>query len=329
MFTAVLLEAGVRIFHPMQESMEWFESSVEYGYTQKKKFKQSYKYINSKYDFTMEVSTNTYGHRYFEYDKHKLSRDSYRKVLLLGDSFVFGHGVNIQDHIAYHLDSMLNDVDTNFVVINAGFGGWGTLQQTKYAINHFDIFNPNIIVLFFCGNDPLDDIRFKNNMSNNEKGVLYFPGKVFLRNNSHLYRFLITKFKTLIHQFVLNAKIKEKNAIFNRQSSNIISDKDWERTLGSIHEFQKKFIEFNSEGILFVAATSPWKSNIRKKLLTLNNDKNIYYLDLFNETINLTDDQRRLPYDGHWSKIIHKKFAKTINDKIKENLSKGIKQKNK
>ena len=148
--------------------------------------------------------------------------------MFLGDSFIFGHGVNMKHHIATHLDSLLNISDTNFQIINAGVGGWGTLQETEYAVDHFDIFNPDIIVLILCGNDPLDDIMFKSGMQNSEKGIFYFPGKIFLRDNSHLYRFLVTKLKVLIHQKYLDSKVKEKNVIFDRQSSTSISKKDWE-----------------------------------------------------------------------------------------------------
>ena len=314
--SCLLLEIFFRIFHPMPESMEWFQSSNRYGYTQKPNFVQKYKYPN--HPFVMNVQTNSFGHRFNEYDKGKLSSEDYKKILILGDSFLFGHGVNMKDHFASFLDSMLFSYDTNYVIINAGVGGWGTLQETKYAKDHFDVFNPSIIVLFFCGNDPTDDIMFKNNMKDNEKGLFYFPGKIFLRHNSHFYRFLIIQFKTIIHQFSLNRKIKEKDAILNRQSGSVITSEDWKNTLKYIKNFQNEFMKYNPNGILLVGGTAPWMTDIRDNLSSISNDKNIYYLDLYDETINLTDKQKKQPHDSHWSPLIHNLFAKKVTSLIKD-----------
>ena len=300
--------------------MRWFQSSKEYGYVIKKNFNQKYKYIRSKDGFEMDVKTNSYGHRFKEYDQNKLSNSNYKKIMLLGDSFIFGHGVNMEDHIATHLDSLLSILDTNFQIINAGIGGWGTLQETKYAVDNFDAFNPDIIALIFCGNDPLDDISFKAGMADNEKGLFYFPGKVFLRNNSHLYRFLITKLKLLIHQKYLNSKTKEKDAIYNRQSSTSISEKDWENTLSYIRNFHKNFIEYNDEGMLFIGATSPWDIDIKNKLGSLENGENIIYIDLYEQTKFLDWSDRKLAFDGHWSPLIHKIFAEEIYKTIKQKI---------
>ena len=314
LFLFLFLEVLLRIFHPVQEPMRWFESSENYGYTHKKNFSQNYLYSNSKENFIMNVKTNSYGHRYYEYDKNKLSDSNYKKIMLLGDSFIFGHGINMNEHITSYLDSLL---DTNYVIINAGIGGWGTLQETKYAINHFNKFNPDVIALFYCNNDPIDDIKFKNNMLNNIKGIFYFPGKIFLRNNSHLYRFLVTKFKILLNQIIINKNTKEKVSILNKNNQSLITKENWNNTLKYIKKFQKKFVDFNSKGILLIGASSPWDINIKKKLSSLENGKSIYYLDLYKETINLENSKRRLPHDGHWNPIIHKLFALKLFKKIK------------
>ena len=140
---------------------------------------------------------------------------------------------------------------------------------------------------------------FKNNMKDNEKGLFYFPGKIFLRHNSHFYRFLIIQFKTIIHQFSLNRKIKEKDAILNRQSGSVITSEDWKNTLKYIKNFQNEFMKYNPNGILLVGGTAPWMTDIRDNLSSISNDKNIYYLDLYDETINLTDKQKKQPHDSH------------------------------
>ena len=73
-------------------------------------------------------------------------------------------------------------------LINTGVQGWGTLQKTRYALDHFEDFAPEIVVITFCRNDPSDSAYFLK--KGHSFDAVWFPGKVFLRNNPHLYRFL-------------------------------------------------------------------------------------------------------------------------------------------
>ena len=138
--TLLILEIGIRIFYPQEESIRWFESSAEYGYLNKKNFTQDFSFIG--YDFIMHVQTNSFGHRYREYNTAEFNDKRYKKVLLLGDSFMFGYGINMEDHIATHLDNQLNDNHDFYTVINTGVDGWSTIQEVTYAKDHFQVFNP-------------------------------------------------------------------------------------------------------------------------------------------------------------------------------------------
>ena len=316
-FALLLLEISLRIFYPQQETMRWFESSTEYGYLNKKDFTQDYSYIG--HDFIMHVQTNSIGHRYKEYISADFNDKEYKKVLLLGDSFMFGYGVNMEDHIATHIDNQLNDKHDFYTIINAGVGGWGTIQEVTYAKDNFRVFNPDFIILLFCGNDPDDDNRFLANMSDNQKGVIYFPGKIFMRDHSHLYRFIYTRFHILLHNRLIKSKSKDdENLIVNTQSGNIITSEQWERTLKVINEFHAKFIEFNRQGVVLILATAPWLNEHRQKLRSLPNGINLFYVDLYDETIDLPKEKRRLKHDGHWSELIHYIGAKKISNKILE-----------
>lgn len=311
----LVVEISLMLFFPQQESMRWFESSSKYGYILKKNFIQDYSYIG--HDFTMHVQTNSLGHRFTEYNKANFDNKQYKKVLLLGDSFIFGHGVNMENHIATHLENMLNERDNNFTIINAGVGGWGTLQEVAYAKDNFELLNPDFIILLFCGNDPNDDNKFLAQMADNQKGLFYFPGKVFLRDNSHLYRFLFYRFHVLLHKFVLKIKsINNENLIINEQTGSAINHEQWEKTLKVIKEFHTEYLEFNKAGILLVLSTSPWNRSHRENLSALSNKQNLVFVDLYNDTITLPEEKRKLEYDDHWSELIHYINAKKISESI-------------
>ncbi len=319
-------EIVTRIFCPQQGAISWVEPNVKYGFINKKNFYTKYSFPNS--DFTMEVKTNSLGLRDNEYD---FSRSDVEKILLLGDSFVFGHGVNIEDHFDTKLEDLLSQSGENFKVINAGVNGWGTLQEITYAKDHFELFNPDIIVITFCGNDPWDDAQFKHKMVDLEKGVIRFPGKLFLRKHSHLYRFIFLRYHELVHRWVLRKKIVETNKgdediadenivdedikidkQIDKQSSNIVVEEGWKATLEYIRNFHNDFLKFKPDGVLLLQATNPIDTNISEHLSSLSNGKNLIYVDLYDDAKILLSEQMSLPYDDHWSPSMHSISAKNL-----------------
>jgi hypothetical protein len=320
----LILEIGLRIFYPQEAlirladpTLRWFEPSAEYGFLNKKNFTVDYPF--TPYDFVMHVQTNSFGHRYKEYNTAEFNDKRYKKVLLLGDSFMFGWGVNMEDHIATHLDNLLNANHDSFTIINAGVDNWSTIQEVNYAKDHFQVFHPDFIVLLFCGNDPDGDDNFLAIKPDHEKGGINFPGKKFLRNHSHLYRFIYYRYAILRHNHSIKAKLKENEDLtVDRQSGNVISSEQWERTKKIINEFHDEFLEFNKQGVLLILATAPWDNQYRQELSTLSNGKDLFYIDLYDETIDLPAEKTRLEYDGHWSELMHSLSATKLANKILE-----------
>ncbi len=174
------------------------------------------------------------------------------------------------------------------------------------------MFSPDTIVITFCGNDPRDDLKFTAKMTNNEKGLFYFPGKVFVRNHSHLYRFIYSKFHVLLHNWYLKKRLADNEGFIDKQSANIIAEDDWDRTLGYIKSFCDDFLKFNPDGLLLVQATAPLDANIRSHLSSLSNGEDLVYVDLYDDVSLLEPEQMRLPHDGHWSPLMHSISAKNL-----------------
>jgi len=313
-----LLEIGLRVFHPQQESMRWFTSSARYGFTLKKNFTQDYAYTG--HDFVMRVSTNSFGHRHREYDESDFQEKRVKKILLAGDSYVFGHGVNIGEHFATHLEALLEKTGNPFSLINSGVGGWGTLQQAAYLKDHLTVFNPDYIVLVFCGNDPDDDDKYRAGMKDNEKGLVYFPGKIFLRDHSHLYRFLFYRFSIYLHRLMLEKKRGQDNRATgnNRQGADTITKEQWARSVETIKTFHKAYLNINPNGILFLLSTRPWVDAHRRNLGAAADGNQLLYIDLYSDTVHLPDDKRRSEHDAHWSELLHRIYAQKLYREIME-----------
>src|SRR5262245_42777023 len=150
-------ELAVRLLIPQVDVEMWFESNPRYGHTLKPNFHQQYHYPSA--GVTVDVRTNSLGHRDREHD---LARTDLRRLLLIGDSFTFGEGLDVEHSFATRLQALLDAGGLKYDVINAGVGGWGTAQETTYARDNFGRFRPDVIVLTFCGNDPDDDAEFQS-----------------------------------------------------------------------------------------------------------------------------------------------------------------------
>ena len=313
----IVLEILVRIISPQPASSKWFESSQAYGYFNKTDFKQDFKI--PKLDLLMKVETNSHGHRYKEYDGGQLTDSAYNKVLLLGDAFVFGYGVNMQDHLATRLDEHLMEAEGSYTVINAGVDGWSTLQELAYAKDHFNIFNPGIVVLFFNGDDPKDDDQFLQEKPDRAKGALQFPGKIFLRDNTHLYRFLYQKYSQRRHKQVIEEKLGGDEELSpGALPGYVITPDQWERTIKTIKEFHSDFLAFDRDGILLVLSTIPWDEEQRDKLGSLDNGTSLFYIDLYDDALTLGEEETRRENYSPGTPSFHGISALRISEKIQK-----------
>ncbi len=75
-----------------------------------------------------------------------------RRVLILGDSFVFGVGLNGGERFSDLLDRSLPD---HVEVINGGVPGWGTDQEMLFYESSLRRLRPDVVVLAFLGQNDV------------------------------------------------------------------------------------------------------------------------------------------------------------------------------
>jgi hypothetical protein len=97
-------------------------------------------------------STNSFGMRGGPFEGKRGS------IVLLGDSFIEGFGVNDDATIARYLENFLND---RYEVLNFGVsGGFATVHETALYENYARFFRPEYVVLFFMNyNDLYDNLN--------------------------------------------------------------------------------------------------------------------------------------------------------------------------
>jgi GDSL-like Lipase/Acylhydrolase family len=97
--------------------------------------------------FTINVKINPQGLRDREYTYERTPGS--RRVLVIGDSFVWGYGVEQQETFPKLLEARQPGVE----VINAGVAGYGTDQELLWLRSEGVRYRPDLVILVMCGND--------------------------------------------------------------------------------------------------------------------------------------------------------------------------------
>jgi lysophospholipase L1-like esterase len=101
-----------------------------------------------------QISINKDGYRGRLVSKQK-GEDTFR-IILLGDSFAFGWGVEEDETFAFHLEQILNkrlEGKPNVEVINFGVPGYSTFQQVALFEEKGMEYKPDAVLVYFVDND--------------------------------------------------------------------------------------------------------------------------------------------------------------------------------
>jgi lysophospholipase L1-like esterase len=127
-----------------------------------------------------------------------------RRLLFLGDSFVFGAGVSNHETMASQTEILLNAQSQNsWTIINAGKSGTGTYYQVNRLKDLLRRINVNGVVLFyFVDNDPYETVtEFQEARKSKESGQRparhSISWKTWAWEHTAVYRFLKLRLGTV------------------------------------------------------------------------------------------------------------------------------------
>jgi len=102
-------------------------------------------------DFSTWVEINSLGLRDREYS---VVRNTKKRMLVLGDSYGWGFGVNNNEIFTELLEARHPDWE----IINASVSGYGTVQQYLYLAQRGILLKPDMVLLLFNDNDFQDSV---------------------------------------------------------------------------------------------------------------------------------------------------------------------------
>lgn len=146
-FSFWILEIGLKFVPSNLET----ESPLWTPYKQKMLNKQ----INQIH--TDKAKLNVYGFNDTEHSCHK--PPGFTRIAVLGDSFIWGVGVDDKVIWTHKLEDMLNQNGVRTEILNWGKPGWSTLDEFRFLKSdgiHYDF---DLLIVDFVVNDPVMDDR--------------------------------------------------------------------------------------------------------------------------------------------------------------------------
>lgn len=209
----ILSEIILALFYPQMplnivaENIFFVEHDNELGWVNKKGAQGTYK--PNLDEPSVYVRINSEGMRGGERDRETWKR----RILFLGDSVTFGHGIDEKDAYPFIVKEMMPDAD----IINLGTIGYGTDQEYLLLKKQGIGYKPDIVVVGFTPGDVRDNMcslmnnYYKPFFKLKDKGIqlhgvpvpeaVYINKeylkdsrlKRFLYNNSNLYRLFFNR----------------------------------------------------------------------------------------------------------------------------------------
>ena len=205
-FTLIVFEFVVRLIEP-KEIMRYF--FVEPDSLLHHKFIPGAKGLYKTTEFETHYAINSLGLRDYEFPTKKPANT--RRILMVGDSFTEGEGVELNETFSKVLERTLKARQgsvINYQVINAGCGSYSPLLEYLYLKNSGLNLSPDIVLLFYDLSDVYDDIHYTMNARFDSMGVpvsvtptpenhvgnwfsrLVLGVKDFLKDHTRLYNFI-------------------------------------------------------------------------------------------------------------------------------------------
>jgi len=282
-------------------------------------------------DFSVEVVINSHGMRDSEYS---VERTEKKRMLIVGDSFGWGFGVEHHERFS----EILENAHPDWEIVNASVSGYGTDQEFLLLRDRLLALKPDVVLLLFHEND------FHNNLVAEEYWHFkpWFSierGKLELQNVPVLEPTISQRFDRLIsgrtylgHAFqdakrswlTMVRKVKEYlRPLLKPSKDRNIGNKDKDSSdkrsrFDVTNQLIKSMEELcKNHGSVFILVSIPMDAGMRAALQNIVQEHGIPYLAL-DAQFTSTVTPITFPHDAHWNAEGHKLAAYAIETFLSE-----------
>jgi len=343
LFALILSEIILKVFFPIRSVLEIAELTRpinrrdEYlGFA----YMPNLDFTAKTPEYTIRVTTNSLGLRDYEIPE---KTPGTCRFLALGDSFTFGHGVNLEETYCKLLEKYLNrnkNVSRKCEVINAGVSGAGTDYELEY-LKHYGLkLRPDHILVFFFHKDFAGNLIGFRNLFYVKDGVRHYYNPVwqgwasrvvitrdrFYERSDIVKRILLFK-EGLTYKRPAFPKRRKKVPNVNRKTA-AATEKIFDELKELVRRRNLKLsvIYIPADGFVFLTPEdflqhTPQGAQVRD-LFEYFQKNDIRYLDLHKVFSAMPDGQKKklyYRYDQHLTAFGHKITAQALEKFLLEN----------
>jgi hypothetical protein len=264
-------------------------------------------------NFNVEIQNNSLGFRGDEYSYSKTPNT--KRILVLGDSYVWGYGVKKNEIFTSLMKKKLNNTE----ILNMGCSGYGNDQELLLLKSEGIKCDPDLVVVV---------VTLPSDFFNNIHSVQYsYPKPYFIIENDTLSLHNIPVPKQNLFQRIGNY-LTNKSALFvylkflQPKSQKVNSNE-----VGITYEMLKeinRLCQINGIKVLFVInptidlkTNEPYRAIDKDKLLLLLESENFNVIDLsnlFDIYLQKNNEKLTFEFDAHWNENGHKLVSKVLLD---------------
>lgn len=271
--------------------------------------------LNKKNDKT--ASKNVYG---FNDKNHEVEKpDNTFRIAIIGDSFVWGHGVEDSVRWTRKFENLLHENYDQIEVLHWGRNAWSTYDQFNFIKTEGYKYRPDLLINSFVINDPIDQNVYK-----------YY----FFRRGGFVYRNLVYKYPgrlignalSLVFSYLSKVGAEIFAISYNEWLDNIYKAEN----LNNYNNLLKAYTEFlYSKNIEYFFLFTPENNSpdigyYFNKITAVMNDLNIPNYNLFPEIESSFLDYEPYelwanPVNNHPGYMVTKKIAELTYQYVENN----------
>jgi len=356
-FFFLIIEIGIRIFvkdkrHYFPHPRFLYELDEHRGYKLAKNFRGVFR--DPQNEYIARADTNSIGLRDYEYGEK--GENTFR-ILVLGDSFTFGAGVEFEETFVRQLETILREKNRNrkYEVINAGVLGYGTDQEYYFLKEWGFKLKPDLVIVAFYIQNDLEDVMIGAlNHYTVRDGYLFDlfsykqkeRGKNFFERYSRTYEFIEDRVNNLLIKTGFKKKPWESSGLpldmkFYLKKYPPKFEEAMNKTKGFLKGIDSLEKQIGGKSLIVLIPTRDqvFDGWWMKKLERFHENPSNYNITRVNDEIADLAKENKIPFldllhsqreyekeidlfltsDSHWNKEGHKLVAKTIYDFLVSN----------
>jgi hypothetical protein len=245
--------------------------------------------------------------------------DSRQRILVLGDSFAWGYGVDEAERFSQRLETALN-----VEVINAGVSGYSTDQELLWYREEGVKYDVDLVILVLTGNDigdvyrPLvSNIYYKPRFLLEDGGLTLVGYPVPQPSGLGRFVYQLSQQSALAYLSIQRYFDLRTMLAAGRESTAHASGVPFALTIALLDEIQASAHSHGAR-LLIVATNHWWNSpsqSTYSDLVTALSGHGFPVLDV-EATLGFDRESMLIPDDGHWNKAGHAFVAAQIGDTI-------------